>query len=139
MMETRTKSNIPQVMVSRDNISTPKNTEIAFSLSPAPIAKLYEPNTASIKEKIETIIKLINKGYRVGLRFLPLIPIKDYEKIYQELLDQVKDSINLDKINSIAIAPLIESKKERNADFFSSFEKLFNTNFPTTNRFRDYQ
>jgi hypothetical protein len=43
----------------------------------------------------------------VGLRFLPLLPVENFRQIYSEFLDEVIDKVNIDKIASIAIAPLI--------------------------------
>ncbi|MBO4204205.1 hypothetical protein J5893_05340 [bacterium] len=143
-METRTKSATINLLTTPKNKSRkssilPRNTELAFSLSPASIAEKYEPNTASLQQKLQIIKQLLNQGYRVGLRFLPLIPVENYLIIYQELIDQVKDSIDINKIASIGIAPLIENKEERNADILTPFELLFKKNFPNANLFRDYQ
>lgn len=138
MMETRTKSTLPELLLSRE-IPLPQNTEIAFSLSPRTLAKLHEPHTAPLTQKLDIITKLIHKGYRVGLRFLPLLPVPNAKKIYQELIEEVKTTVPIERINSLAIAPLIESKEQRNTQLLQEFATLFNQHFPETERFRDYQ
>jgi spore photoproduct lyase len=109
VLETRTKSANIETLTQLAQHSTigSSNTEIAFSLSPSPIAKRYELGTASLEQKLNAINKLLQLNYRVGLRFLPLLPIENYETVYEEMLNQIKNSINLQRISSIFIAPLL--------------------------------
>jgi len=113
LIETRTKSNnISSLINYADGLkskweSPTQNMEIAFSVSPRIIAQKYEPWTASLDEKINSINQLLEKWFRIGLRFLPLLPVEDFQKIYSEFLDEIIDKIDIDKISSIAIAPLI--------------------------------
>ncbi|GHV23564.1 hypothetical protein FACS189428_7230 [Clostridia bacterium] len=97
--------------------------EIAFSLSPESIAQAYEPRTASLSQKLQAIQALLDLNYRVGLRFLPLLPVPEYENIYTSLLTEVKKQIDISRISSIFIAPLIYNQgdfavmKKKNPDF----------------------
>ena len=81
--------------------------EIAFSLSPRLIAKQYESWTATLDEKISSINQLLEDWFRLWLRFLPLLPVNNFQEIYSEFLDEIIDKIDIEKIASIAIAPLI--------------------------------
>ena len=141
--------------------------EIAFSLSPRIIAQKYELWTATLDEKLDAINQLLDKWFRVWLRFLPLLPIKNFQQIYSDFLDEVIDKANIDKIASIAIAPLIFNqwdynillKKYQNDSGFSfinnlqqnehqlrtcsdneisAFKELFTDKFKNKNLFRDY-
>lgn len=118
LIETRTKSaNITTLLDYAKNLnwnSSTQKMEIAFSLSPRIIAEKYELWTATLDEKLQAINQLLEKWFRVWLRFLPLLPIKNFQKIYSEFLDEVTDKINIDKIASIAIAPLIFNQWDYN-------------------------
>ena len=104
LIETRTKSaNITPILKHKPT----DKMEIAFSLSPRTIAEKYELWTASLDEKLGAINQLVEKWFRVGLRFLPLLPVENFEQIYSEFLDEVVDKIKVEKISSICIAPLI--------------------------------
>lgn len=107
LMETRTKSANIDSIISINNWKPFKNTEISFSLNPEVIISTFEKWTAPLQARIKAINTLANKWYKVGLRFLPLLPINNYEKIYKEFLNNLKSEIDLEKIHSIFIASLI--------------------------------
>lgn len=164
LIETRTKSNN---ITSLLNYKPTDKLEIAFSLSPKQIAQQYELWTATLDKKLEAINKLLNKWFRVWLRFLPLLPVNNYQQIYKEFLDEVTSSLPINKISSIAIAPLIFNewdynilikKYQNDSDFsfiknleknehnlwtcsneeISSFKALFDNKFKWYNLFWDY-
>lgn len=169
LIETRTKSaNITPLLNYTKNWKKPtQKMEIAFSLSPRIIAEKYELWTATLDEKLSAINQLIDNWFRVGLRFLPLLPINDYHQIYEEFLDEIIEKLPTEKIASIAIAPLIFNqwdynilikKYQNDSDFsfikdlqknehqlrtcsndeISNFKKLFENKFKWKNLFRDY-
>lgn len=127
LIETRTKSaNIAHLL----NHKPTDNLEIAFSLSPRTIAEKYELWTANLDDKLEAINKLLEKWFRVGLRFLPLLPVENFEQIYNEFLDEVIKKIDTDRIASICIAPLIFNEwdyktiqKKSDFEFLESLEQ----------------
>ena len=141
--------------------------EIAFSLSPRIIAEKYELWTATLDNKLNAINQLLEKWFRVGLRFLPLLPVENFQQIYSDFLDEVINEIDTNKISSIAIAPLIFNqwdynvlikKYQNDSDFsfinnleqnehqlrtcsddeISAFKELFTNKFKEKNLFRDY-
>lgn len=119
LIETRTKSaDIAPLL----NHKSTNRLEIAFSLSPRSIAEKHELWTASFDEKLKAINQLLNKWFRVWLRFLPLLPVDNYQKIYSDFLDEVVEKVNIEKISSICIAPLIFNQWDykaiqKNSDF----------------------
>jgi spore photoproduct lyase len=167
ILETRTKSANIELLKQLAQSSTigSSNTEIAFSLSPSPIAKLYEHGTASLEQKLKAINELLKLNYRVGLRFLPLLPIENYETVYEEMLNQIKSNINVKRISSIFIAPLLYNAgdfaiiKKKKPDFpfwellqarenglmkmedqhYERFFQLFQKAFPEKEILRDYR
>lgn len=101
----------------------------------------------------------------MGLRFLPLLPVENYEKLYIELLELVKKEIDLKQIHSLFIASLIYNqgdfkqmqKKNPNSELrnlvhphenglikiadqiFQTFVKLFESAFPEQKIYFDFQ
>ena len=171
LIETRTKSNnITTLLNYAKNLkwnSPTQKMEIAFSLSPREIAQDYELWTATLDQKLNAIKQLLEKGFRVWLRFLPLLPVKNFQQIYSDFLDEVIDKININKVASIAIAPLIFNqwdynvlirKYQKDSDFsfinnlqknehnlrtcsnneISTFKKLFDSKFTWKHLFWDY-
>ena len=110
MMETRTKSWDVNSLLNLWFI--PKNTEVAFSLNPKCIVEKYEKWTASLDARINALNSLIDKWFKVWLRFLPLLPIDNYYEIYSEFISELKEKINFSKINSTFAAWLLYTKED---------------------------
>ena len=112
MMEIRTKSsNIQDIL---DLWFIPKNTEFAFSLNPNELIKKYENKTPSLDDRIKAINKLLELNYKVGLRFLPLLPVKNYENIYKEFIEYLRKNIDIKKIHSSFASGLLYTKEDYN-------------------------
>ncbi len=111
-MEIRTKS--ANIKPLTDLWFIPKNTEIAFSLNPQELIDKYEKGTSSLDDRLEAINKLLNLWFKVWIRFLPLLPIKNYEKIYSNFIEYIKNKIDICKINSTFASGLLYTKKDYN-------------------------
>lgn len=111
-MEIRTKSsNIKPIL---DLWFIAKNTEIAFSLNPQELIDRYEKSTSSLDSRIEAMNKLMDLWFKVWVRYLPLLPVKNYENIYSEFIDYLKKNLNLKDINSSFASWLLYTKKDYN-------------------------
>lgn len=111
-MEIRTKSgNIKPLL---DLWFVPKNTEIAFSLNPQILIDKYEKGTSSLDSRLEAINQLQKLWFRVWVRFLPLLPVANYEKIYLGFIEYIKTKIDICNINSTFASGLLYTKKDYN-------------------------
>jgi len=112
MMEIRTKSsNIKAIL---DLWFVPKNTEFAFSLNPQELIEEYEKGTSSLDERIKAINILLDWWYKVWLRFLPLLPVKNYKEIYSQFVQEIKSKIEIKKISSTFVSGLLFTKWDYN-------------------------
>ena len=98
-MEIRTKSANISALKKLDFI--PKNTEIAFSLNPQILIDRYEQKTSSLEKRISAIKELKKHGWRVGIRLLPLLPVKNYQKIYGDFFQYLQENISFCEIDSV--------------------------------------
>lgn len=112
MLEIRTKS--ADISSLLDLWFIPQNTEIAYSINTPQVIERYEKWTASLEKRIENINYLVDKWFKVWLRFLPLLPTNNAEEEYINLIKHIKDNINIDKLNTINIWWLMFTKKEYN-------------------------
>ncbi len=121
MMEIRTKSaNIKPIL---DLWFVPKNTEFAFSLNPQELIEKYEHWTSNLDARIKAINTLVDKGYKVWLRFLPLLPVKNYKEIYTEFVEEIKQKIDMKKISSTFVSGLLYTKSDYN-NILKKYPKL---------------
>lgn len=106
-MEVRTKSvNISHLLARKPA----KNTEIAFSLNPQEIIKKYENKTPSLDLRIQAINKLLDAGWLVGIRFIPLLEVENYKEIYNEFVEYIAEKIDFTKIYSVFVWGLLYTK-----------------------------
>ena len=103
LLELRTKSTQINFLTNQRVI---KNILVAFTLSPNIIIKNYEFKTANLKKRIRAIKLLQDTGWKIGLRFDPVIYSINYKEVYGDFFDSVFSSINKEKIHSVTIGTL---------------------------------
>lgn len=111
-MEIRTKSGNIQSLLKLGY--TPKNTEVAFSLNPEILIKRYETWTSKLEKRIEAINTLMAQDWLVGIRLLPLLPVRNYQEIYIGFLSDLKQQINIPKVASSFASGLLYTKRDYN-------------------------
>ncbi len=111
-MEVRTKAGNVESLL--DLWFAPKNTEIAFSLNPQSLIEKYESGTATLQNRMKATNLLLEHNFKVWLRFLPLLPVKNYKEIYQEFIDEMKQEINFCDIASTFASGLLFTKRDYN-------------------------
>jgi len=108
-MEIRTKSvNIAPLL----KMTPTKNVEIAFSLNPAEIITRYEHKTPNLDMRLKAIETLLNAGWQVGIRFIPLLETENYQEIYTRFLKKVTEKIDFSRIYSVFIGGLLYTKRD---------------------------
>lgn len=110
-LEIRTKSNNIWNLL---KLSPAKNTEIAFSLNPSEVVLAYEHKTTSLDERIKSINTLLDAGWNVWIRFLPLVEINNYQEIYDKFLEELKTKIDFSKISSVFVGSLLYTNDDYN-------------------------
>lgn len=91
-----------------------KNIEIAFSLNPTEIISNYELKTPGLDMRIQAINTLLDAGWQVWIRFLPLLEVKNYQEIYKKFLQEVTQKIDFSRIYSVFIGGLLYTKQDYN-------------------------
>ena len=115
-LELRTKSIATRALLKREPIS---NCIVAFSLSPANIADALDRRAPSIRKRIKMIKKLAKHGWKIGLRFDPLIYCSGWENLYGELFENIFRGLDNNDVHSVSFGPLRFPKK-----VFHKIEKL---------------
>ena len=116
-IEFRTKSIQTEPFTSIEPLN---NVIVAYSLMPNLMSKVLDNKTPSILKRINTMSYLATKGWKIGLRFDPLIHGKNWEKLYKELLENIYDTIPSHSIHSVSFGPL-RFPKEMFKDIFKLY------------------
>ena len=115
-LELRTKSiNIKSLLKHEAN----PNTICAIGLNPEEIVEKYELKTASLSNRIDAIQILQKKGWKVGLRFDPLLLVDKYEDTYRDFFKFIFKSIDSKKLHSITLGDFRMPKK-----YFEKLKKI---------------
>ncbi len=101
-LEIRTKSTQIRSLLTRPAID---NCVVAYSLTPAAIVKAEEHKTASLEKRVKALKSLQDHGWRVGLRFDPLLKADNFKAHYNELFDTVFSSLDISKVHSVSLGP----------------------------------
>ena len=101
-LELRTKSTQIRSLLARPAIN---NCVVAFSLSPQPVISAEEHRTPSLKKRLMALKSLQNHGWRIGLRFDPLLYADNFENLYDQLFDTVFNTLDADKLHSVSLGP----------------------------------
>ncbi len=115
ILESRTKSiNIQDLLKYK---TAPQNFEIAFSINPEVICQKYEVASPPVEQRIAAAQQLIEKWFKVGIRFLPLMPVPNFLEIYQDFLDTLCEKLDFEKVHSVFIWSLLYTKSDYKAMF----------------------
>ena len=100
VLELRTKSTQIRSLLQRDVLP---NVVVAYSLSPQSIASSLELGAPSVEKRIQALKKLQLRGWRIGIRFDPVVWHQDYLQHYQGLIEQVFEHLDPAKIDSVTL------------------------------------
>jgi len=99
-LEIRTKST--QIRPLLKHTASP-NVVVAYSLSPEPIVQLEEHGTPSLAKRLDALRQLQDKGWRIGLRFDPLLYADNFETLYDEMFNQVFSALDMSAVHSVSL------------------------------------
>ena len=102
-IEFRTKSVQKEPFLSMKPI---QNVILAYSLMPELMSKALDNKAPLISKRIGVISQLASRGWKIGLRFDPLIHGKNWKKLYKDLLENIFNNISLDCLHSVTFGSL---------------------------------
>ena len=103
LFEIRTKSINNTVFRKHDPLA---NCIVAYSLMPEALAQILDKKAPSVSARIKNMKYLANKGWRIGLRFDPLIYCNNWKAQYAELFANIFKEIKEENIHSVSFGSL---------------------------------
>ena len=107
-LELRTKSIAVSSLLKREAIS---NCIIAFSLLPHKVSKVLDLKAPSVARRLHALKTLARHGWKIGLRFDPLIYCRGWEDHYSNLIADIMQDLLDNNIHSVSFGPLRFPKK----------------------------
>ena len=116
-LELRTKST--QIRSLLEQPALP-NVIVAFSFTPQAISAALEHKVSDVSVRLSAAKRVQAAGWRIGLRFDPLIYVRDFKQQYSELIRGIATSIDSKRIHSISLGSFRMPK-----DFFKTIVQLY--------------
>ncbi len=91
----------------------PENFILAWTLSPDNIIRKYETKTPGLKARLDSVAKAMHKGCKVRLCIDPILIVENWQSEYKSLLEEIKNSLDVDKIHDISLGTF-----RMNKDYF---------------------
>jgi len=99
-LELRTKSTQIRPLLKRQALP---NVVVAYSLSPEPIVRAEEHGTPSLAKRLDALKRLQDDGWKIGLRFDPLLYADNFEALYGEMFHQVFQALDMSAVHSVSL------------------------------------
>ena len=99
------------------------NILISWSLNPQDFIKTQEFKSAPLEARLKAASRAVQKGYRLGFHFDPLLLLPGWEKKYSELLEQLTSKIPESEVMWISLGSL---------RFPPALKKMITERFPSS-------
>jgi spore photoproduct lyase len=74
------------------------HTILCWTLNPSLVQQEYESTAPLVEDRIRSMRRCADAGYAVRVMLMPILPIPDWPRHYDELLEQVLSQVALDRI-----------------------------------------
>jgi spore photoproduct lyase len=116
-LELRTKSTQIKSLL---DMEAPPNVIVAFSFTPGEVAAAVESLTPAVDRRIRAMERLQERGWRLGLRFDPLIYDEKFRDQYRRLYEAVFGAVRAESLHSVSLGPF-----RLPPDYFRTLVRLY--------------
>lgn len=116
-LEIRTKSTQVRGLLNR---RAQNNVVVAFSFTPEDFSRRFEHGVPDIHKRIKAMVLLQSRGWKIGLRFDPIMAYHDYQTSYKDLFEQIFSNLDPALIHSVSMGEFRMPK-----GFFKKIKKLY--------------
>lgn len=130
-IELRTKSTQVRSLSKMEPLS---NCVVAFSFTPQEVSIALEHGVPSVDKRLEAMVRLQRQGWKVGLRFDPVIYHEDYRAQYRRLFSDIFQRLDIEYLHSVTLGAFrLPAPYYRNILRLYPDEPLFASTLETTN------
>ncbi|MDH5325171.1 MAG: DNA photolyase [Gammaproteobacteria bacterium] len=134
--EVRTKSTQIRNILSQ---KVSANCVLAYSFTPEDIWNALEHKVPALNKRIDALLRLQQQGWRVALRFEPVIYQENLQAVYTQLYERIFSVIDAAKLHSVSIGMFrVPRDYFKNMQRLYPQEKLFALDFLQTNGLISY-
>lgn len=116
-LELRTKSPHSRALLKQTPVN---NCIIAWSFTPEPISAALEHGVPSLDKRLAVIARLQQQGWRIGLRFDPLIYDPEFKPLYHALFEKIFSQLDGSTLHSVSLGGFRLPKP-----FYATMQRLY--------------
>lgn len=116
-LELRTKSTQIEALLAEEPF---ERCVVAFSFTPEEVSLALEHQVPALERRLRAMARLARHGWRLGLRFDPLIFSPDFRARYRGLFEQVFKVVAGEALHSVSLGPF-----RLPTGFFRNVERLY--------------
>jgi spore photoproduct lyase len=108
LLELKTKSDCIDGLLGLD----PKErVVVAWSMNPQSVIDMDEHGTATLTERLVAARRCQDAGYRLGFHFDPMVEYLNWQEDYEDLVDQIFNSIDWRRVSWLSMGVLRETPR----------------------------
>lgn len=96
------------------------NLVVAFSFTPVAAGEALEHGVPPLDARVRAMQTLADRGFRLGLRFDPLLYTTTYREQYRELFEAIFPRLSVERLHSVSFGPFRVPR-----DYFQRMAKLY--------------
>ena len=117
VLELRTKSTQIRSLLDREPI---ENVVVAYSFTPDKVSQALEHKVPKLEKRLQAMMKLQERGWKVGLRFEPVMYESAYRENYLALFETIFAMLNAEQLHSVSLGMF-----RMPDNFFKNIVKLY--------------
>ncbi len=129
-LELRTKSTRIETLLAYEAFP---NCVVAFSFTPQEVSDSLEHKVPSVERRLAAMQRLAERGWRLGLRFDPLIYSESFRQKYRQLFDRVFEAVDVSSLHSVSLGPF-----RLPSSFFKRLERMYSDEALVAGPFEDH-
>lgn len=136
-IELRTKSTQARSLLRTEPLP---NCVVAFSFTPPEVSAALENGVPSVEKRLDTMVRLQRQGWRLGLRFDPMIYHERYQAHYRQLFTNLFQRLDSECLHSVTLGAFrLPAPYHRNILRLYPDEPLFATTLEPSNGMVSYK
>jgi len=112
LLELKTKSDCIEGLL---GVDPRERVVVSWSMNPQWIIDMEEHGTATLSERLVAARRCQDAGYRLGFHFDPIVEYPNWQKEYEEMLDQIRSTVDWRRISWLSMGVLRDTPSLKRA------------------------
>ena len=85
---------------------SPSNVVVSWSVNPGSVVRSQEIHAPALEARLQAARQCQDAGFLLGFHFDPILHVEHWERLYQEVVDQIFSAVSADRIAWISLGSL---------------------------------